>query len=112
MKKCLYILAAALCAGSCIYPFQTELESDESRTLVVDGNILVGGISTVQLSYVLPLDRTVKGTVSGYAWIEDDLGNKYLPAGGATTRGDFLYIPTDSQQAQRASSFRAFMPAA
>lgn len=112
MRKSLYILAAALCAGSCIYPFKTSLESEEvARTLVVNGNILVGGISTVQLSYVLPLDRSVKGTVSGYAWIEDDLGNKYLPAGGTSTRGDFLYIPTDSGQALNASSFRAVVEA-
>jgi len=111
MRKSLYILAAAVCAASCIYPFKTNLESEVSRTLVVNGNILVGGISTVQLSYVLPLDRSAKGTVSGYAWIEDDLGNKYLPAGGSSTRGDFLYIPTDSELAQNASSFRAVVEA-
>lgn len=111
MKKCLYILAAALCAGSCVYPFQAELESDVSRTLVVDGNILVGGISTVQLSYVLPLDKSASGKVAGFAWVEDDLGNRYLPSGGSSARGDFLYIPTDSEQAQRASSFRAVVEA-
>ena len=111
MRKCLYILAAALCAGSCVYPFQTELESEERQTLVVDGNILVGGISTIQLSYVLPLEKSASGRPAGFAWVEDNLGNKYLPSGGSAVRGDFLYIPTDSEQAQRASSFRAVVEA-
>ena len=111
MKKSLYLLAAALCAASCVYPFKTELKSDESRTLVVDGNIMVGGISTIQLSYVLPLERTATASVSASAWVEDDQGNRYYPSGGPSVRGDFLYIPTDSEQAQRATSFRAVVEA-
>ncbi|MBO4624247.1 MAG: DUF4249 family protein [Bacteroidales bacterium] len=111
MKKCLFFLAAALCAGSCIYPFKTDLESDASRTLVVNGNILVGGISTIQLSYVFPLEKSATGNVAGSAWVEDDLGNQYFPEGGPSTRGDFLYIPTDSDQAMKATSFRAVVQA-
>ena len=111
MKKCLYILAVALCAGSCIYPFKTTLESEASQTLVVNGNILVGGISTVQLSYVLPLEKSATGSVKGYAWVEDDLGNKYLPSEGASARGSFLMIPTDSDLALKATSFRAVVQA-
>jgi len=111
MKKSLYLIAAAFCAASCVYPFKTELISDASHTLVVDGNIMVGGTSTIQLSYVLPLERNAAEKVRGYAWIEDDKGNRYYPEGSASQRSDLLYIPTDSPQAMRASSFRAVVEA-
>ena len=111
MKKCLFLLASALCAASCIYPFVTDLESEASETLVVDGNILVGGISTIQISYIIPLNKRAQNKATGYAWIEDDLGNRYYPSGEAPLLSDLLYIPTDGPEALNATSFRAVVEA-
>lgn len=58
MKKFIHIaaLAATLMAVSaCIYPFEPELDAQDSR-LVVDGDIHIGGISTFSFSRVYPLD--------------------------------------------------------
>lgn len=80
MKKTfIYILAAALTA-SCIYPFDPDINAEAEKSLVVDGTIVIGGTSTVNLSYVENLDRTVDAIVKpkGNAWVEDSQGKKYV----------------------------------
>lgn len=79
MKKTfIYILAAAL-AASCVYPFDPEINAEAEKSLVVDGTIVIGGTSTVNLSYVENLDRTIDAIVKpkGSAWVEDSEGGKY-----------------------------------
>ena len=72
----LYLTILALaCLGSCVYPYDSLPESRKERTLVVDGRILIGGISSIQLNYVTPLNAIGGSYPSGDAWIEDDLGN-------------------------------------
>ena len=108
MKTCFHSLLAALCAVSCIYPYQPDISQEVSKTVVVDGKILVGGISTIQVSYLQPLDGySWDNMVNAEAWIEDDLGNRYLPS--AQSRPYYLYIPTDTPQALAANSFRAIV---
>lgn len=76
MKKWIIILLAAG-LSSCIYPYKAEIESDPEEILVVDGHILVDGVSSIRLSYLTPLNGNVSRIPRGNAWIEDDLGNEY-----------------------------------
>lgn len=63
---------------SCIYPFEAEYNKDEARKLVVEGDILLGSLSTVKLSYMAFLDeysplQMYECTVR----VEDSEGNQY-----------------------------------
>ena len=82
MKKILLSVAVMALAFSCVYPYDPVLEEkDLDSILVVEGNIVVGGTSTVRLSSVLPISwgygsyRIILGT----AVIEDDQGKVYQP---------------------------------
>jgi hypothetical protein len=107
MKTCFHSLLAALCAVSCIYPYQPDISREVSQTVVVDGKILVGGTSIIQVGYLQPLDGySWETNPVADAWVEDDLGNRY-PSSGKNYASGYLYIPTDTPQALSASSFRA-----
>ena len=77
MKKWIYILTMAAGLTACIYPYKPEIETNPEETLVVDGHILVGGLSTIRLTYLTPVSGNVSKIPRGSAWIEDDLGNRY-----------------------------------
>ena len=101
----LYLTILALaCLGSCVYPYDSLPESRKERTLVVDGRILIGGISSIQLNYVTPLNAIGGSYPSGDAWIEDDLGNIFRDASHELSRS--FSIHTESPAAG-ASSYRA-----
>ena len=71
------ILLAGL--GSCTYPYDPDISTETDKTLIVDGEILVGGRSTIRLSYLTELDQVSANVMHprGKAWIEDDQGNRY-----------------------------------
>lgn len=50
MKRALTYFLSALISVSCIYPFDIDTEQYSGNTLVIDGNIVIGGSSTVRLS--------------------------------------------------------------
>ena len=77
MKKILIYIALGAGLASCIYPYNLDLESDPNQTLVVDGQILVGGTSIIKLGYLMPLNGQSTGVALGTGWVEDDLGNRY-----------------------------------
>lgn len=106
MKNCFASMLAAICAVSCIYPYQPDISQEVNQTIVVDGNILVGGISTISVGYLSPLDGYLWDSPRATAVIEDDLGNQYQSA-PMTSSSKYIYIPTDSPQALAATSFRA-----
>ncbi len=59
MKKFFRIaafVAILMAVSACVYPFEPELDAQDSR-LVVDGDIHIGGISTFSFSRVYPLDE-------------------------------------------------------
>ena len=91
------------CLGSCVYPYDSLPESRKERTLVVDGRILIGGISTINLNYVIPLSANSTFPPSGTAWIEDNLGNTFKSASNASSSS--FSIPTDTPAAG-ATSYR------
>lgn len=77
MKKIIYILAVAFCLGSCVYPFD-DFADNEVGNLVVEGDIVVGGIS-----YFLPTRLLSLNSVTSYEmvpstiWVEADDGKTY-----------------------------------
>ena len=85
MKKILLHIVLGAALTSCIYPYKMDLESDPERVLVVEGKILVGGTSTIRLSYLMPLEGSLLASYDGNStvvpmgtgWIEDELGNRY-----------------------------------
>ena len=88
MKKSLYLIAAFACATACIYPYTPDLEEAPEGILVVDGNILIGETSTVQLSTLSSLYPSYSeepgGRVSPYSslldatvLLADDTGTTY-----------------------------------
>ena len=79
MKKALSYLAILLATVSCVYPYESALEGPQEDIMVFEGDILIGGVSTITISKVnsfadewfLPNDK------KGMAWIEDDQGAEY-----------------------------------
>ena len=85
MNKISYILAA-LCATACIYPYKPDLEEAPEGVLVVQGDILIGGATTIQLGAMLSLypsasydDYSGPGLsfTSCRVWVEDSEGGVY-----------------------------------
>lgn len=56
MKHHIFIIAAfALLAVSCVYPFTPDISS-EGAGFVIDGDLNIGGLSSIKLSYVQPFN--------------------------------------------------------
>ena len=107
MKKRILTLLAAACVASCIYPFDPELPAETEKTVVVDGRILIGGISTVRLGYLTPINSdNLSAWPNGKAWIEDDLGNTYpaMESGGSVFN---IYGTQFLNASSQPSTFRA-----
>ena len=101
MKK--YVLCIALLAAvsACIYPYDVELDSDPRQTVVVDGEIVVGGTSRINLSYMVPLNSSYVGQrANGMAYIENEAGTIYRPISSALS--STIVIPmNDAPAGQR-----------
>lgn len=72
---------------SCTYPYDPDISKETEKTLIVDGEILVGGMSTIRLNYLTDLDELYTNVMHprGKAWIEDREGNRYEAAGSYLT---------------------------
>ena len=104
MKKIAPLLAVLSLATACVYPFQPDFENENvlDDILVVDGNILIGEVSTVRISFMSNMwpkkvdpaagllaetrasspEKATVWIVPEYAkditaWAEDDGGKKY-----------------------------------
>ena len=78
MKKILPLLAVLSLATACIYPYQPDLEEAPEGVLVVDGNLVLGEMSTVYVGSMSSLwpgpdDARPKIPVKR-VWAEDDAG--------------------------------------
>ncbi|MGN1221020.1 MAG: DUF4249 domain-containing protein [Candidatus Cryptobacteroides sp.] len=80
--KYLKILAlmALCCAPSCVYPFEVDAPQTQKR-LVIEGNILIGALTEVNISYMMGLntpDSEMKNDKpAGKAWVESEDGKRY-----------------------------------
>ena len=69
------LAATLLAAAACVYPYEVDLKQDGELPLVVEGDIHVGGITQVNLSYVRPFgtedSETAPVLATGYVEGED-----------------------------------------
>ena len=82
-NKILIIVISHFGLASCIYPYDGKLTGTNEDIVVIDGNIVAGGTSTVNLSKVLSFAEGARydsEAAKGKAWIEDDAGGKYYPS--------------------------------
>ena len=56
LRRLAAIAALLLCAAACKYPYDITLEDGE-YPLVVDGDILIGAVTTIRFSYAQPLNQ-------------------------------------------------------
>jgi len=105
MKKWMLTLAAAACLTSCVYSFNPEIDPAVQKTLVVDGGILIGGTSYIDLTYLMPLSQKATGPAGalGQAWIEDINGTIY----SSTLSGYSSSIAINTENAPRGLQYRA-----
>lgn len=77
MRKIALFLALALCAVSCIYPYNAEV-GGTGGNLVVEGDIVVGSMSNFALSSLMPLgSHGSPQPVEAELWVEDINGAHY-----------------------------------
>lgn len=102
MKKMILLTFMVLLAGSCVYPYDVELEGEMKNTLVVDGNILIGNTSTVQLGYLQPLNVGQRGqSVSrpeGKVYLEEEGGAEIKGSGSAGMYTLPSFTPSDGSR--------------
>lgn len=82
-RNILYSIAAGLFGlSSCIYPYDPDINKETDQTIVIEGEILIGGTSTIRLSYLTDLEKLSESVTKpqGKAWVEDRDGKRYLPA--------------------------------
>lgn len=103
------LTAAVLCmaAVSCVYPFEPEADNSDSR-LVIEGDMLLGSVSTVTLSYLSPLNETEEvvrqnAPRSASVWVESSDGRRY---DGQKAAGHFLTFAVDLTDAPSSSDYR------
>lgn len=110
MKKILTaasVLCLALLAASCIYPFTPEAE-DGSGTLVIEGDILIGELTKVSVSYASPVGQ-VTDNILPYSdvWVEDDAGTEFRGVWQRFNEGDTgLTYSVDTRNADPSRSYR------
>lgn len=94
------MMVTALAVAGCIYPFDID-ESYYSGGLVVEGDILVGGITWVKLSTVQPLTAgSGTGEATGIVWVEDENGREYRDPSqvrGSSFRIDMTNAPVNTR---------------
>ena len=107
MKKthiCLFVTAVliALSAVSCIYPFTPEAQ-DGSGAFVIEGDILLGDVSKVKLSYTAPVDAPASAPEPPICevWVEDEAGAIYNGVRDTDTPGSYRVDTRNASQDKR-----------
>ncbi|MBR1538397.1 MAG: DUF4249 domain-containing protein [Bacteroidales bacterium] len=73
----LTLILAALLTGACVYDFTTDLAGDEG-ILVVEGDILIGDLTTIRLSRSIKLSGSDQvDRVPGACYVEASDGTRY-----------------------------------
>ena len=106
MKKLIAIITIFVGLTSCIYPYDPDIKGTEDDILVLQGNIVAGGMSSVYLSWVRPLgEGRYIPQAMGTAWVEDDEGKVYGPTSQEPSSG--IQIPMDNASAERKYRMKA-----
>jgi len=106
MKKALSLLVILASVQACIYSYDVDLEQDDRSVVVVEGDILLGGTTVVNLSYMQPVNTSSQyrrtSFPSGTAWVEDEDGTRYPSTGFSMSSTAYsLIIPTEDAPADR-----------
>lgn len=103
MKKFACYILLAMVAAACIYPYEAELPSNTPKTLVVYGDIIIGGLTQIDLGYVQPLGKDMSDKDLSYpegsVRIENDRGQYYL--GMPAKKGHFTLNTTNAPEDAR-----------
>ena len=88
MKRLVYLFLCALCAVSCVYPFEADVAS-ATGNLVVEGDIIIGGTSYFKLSRLSDLNDwgSQPELAYGDVYVEASDGTKYPYAGVTEDKG-------------------------
>ena len=72
------LAATLLAAAACIYPYEVDIQHNGELPLVIEGDIHVGGITTVRLSYVQPFNTSSANAQGAYGvgYIEGEDGTR------------------------------------
>lgn len=101
--RSILLSALALLAVSCVYPFEAETQ-DGSGTLVIEGDILIGEITEVKLSYTAPIPGGLTDPVyASRVWVEDNAGGVYEGSQSFTVLDRF---EVDTRDADPAREYR------
>lgn len=78
-KHALYmILWMAAAISSCVYPYEPDVKGSAGRNLVIEGDILIGDISTIRLGYMAYLDEDYSElSVPAEVMVESEAGEVY-----------------------------------
>lgn len=89
-RNLIFILAALLAATGCIYDFSAELP-DSDRRVVIEGDLMLGQVSTVNISYVTAIGNQGGRYVQkfGSAWVLAEDGTRYEGVNLTGTHGNF-----------------------
>ena len=89
-RNLIFILAALLAATGCIYDFSAELP-DSDRRVVIEGDLMLGQVSTVNISYVTAIGDQGGRYVQkfGSAWVLAEDGTRYKGVNLTGTPGNF-----------------------
>ena len=77
LKRIIYIALALILATSCVYPFNADIPSEIDKTLVVEGRIVLGGYSEINLSCVRTFDGKYSAPPSAEITLEEENGVVY-----------------------------------
>lgn len=83
MKKYLihimFMIAASACLASCVYPFNPEMPDGQTGIVVIEGDILIGEVSPVMVTYSGSLAKfgSIPKNIDAQVWVEDSRGAVY-----------------------------------
>lgn len=88
------LAALLLAAAACIYPYEVDIASGGELPLVVEGDIHIGGSTTVTLSHVRPFDDEAAAYTPVYArgYIEGEDGTRVEELYSSSNPGGGGYI--------------------
>ena len=84
MRKSLSYILVLFSLSACIYPYSADLDSTDEQTLVVEGNVVIGGISKVYLRNLMELDSHYALSMKGNIYLESEKGARYHASSSAS----------------------------
>jgi hypothetical protein len=114
------LAALLLAAAACIYPYEVDIRRAGEYPIVVEGDIHVGSITTLKLSYVQPFDTDdynpapiqARGYIEGedgsriegvspYAVVNPEYPDLYLYSSSVASGGSLIFDTTPLKAGQR-----------